>query len=113
MKGNAMKHFITCLVLLVAALSMPLCNLSAGDKDKKGPPEPPGPAIEVKQLAELVGTFDCKVTVFLPEGKPLESTGVMKREMVLGGRFLQEDFDGSFAGKPFKGHGLTGYDPAK
>ena len=90
-----------------------LSTVSAGDKDKKGPPDPPGPGIEHKQLAEIAGTFDCKVTVFLPDKKTVESTGVMKRAMVLGGRFLQESFDGSFQGKPFKGLGLMGFDPGK
>jgi hypothetical protein len=97
-------------LLAFAALAM---DVRAGDKDKKALPEPPGTGIEHKQLAELAGTFDCKVTLFLGPGKSMESIGIMKREIVLGGRFLQDDFDGSFAGKPFKGHGMTGYDPAK
>ena len=106
-----MSRFAIAAFVVFAALTA--TRAGVGDKDKKGPPEPPGPGIEHKQLAELAGTFDCKVTVFLPDKKTLESTGVMKREMMLGGRFLQEDFDGTFAGKPFKGHGLAGFDPAK
>jgi hypothetical protein len=88
-------------------------RLGAGDKKDKGPPEPPPAGPEHKVLKDLAGTFDARVTVFLAPGKNLESKGVMKRQMVLDGRFLHEEYDGSFADKLFKGIGLSGYDTIK
>jgi hypothetical protein len=33
--------------------------------------------------------------------------------MILGGRFLEQRFRGTFSGQPFEGYGLTGYDNQK
>jgi hypothetical protein len=35
------------------------------------------------------------------------------RKMILGGRFLYEDYEGHVLGKPYRGTSLTGYDQAK
>ncbi len=96
---------------LLAVASGPI--LGAGDKKDKGPPEPPPPGPEHKLLKDLAGTFDARVTVILAPAKNLESKGVMKRQMVLDGRFLHEEYEGSFADRPFKGIGLSGYDTIK
>jgi len=40
----------------------------------------------------------------------MESTGISERKMILGGRFLQEDFTGDMMGGTFTGMGITGYD---
>lgn len=41
------------------------------------------------------------------------STGTMKAEMMLGGRYLHAMFDGTAMGQPFQGAAVTGYDNAK
>ena len=41
---------------------------------------------------------------------PEEFAGRAEFKMVLGGRFLQQDFNGVMMGQPFTGHGLTGFD---
>ena len=67
----------------------------------------PGP--EHATLAKMAGTWD--VTIKSYEGpEPQVSTGKAVRKMVLGGRFLQEDYNGTYMGQPFDGFGLTGYD---
>src|ERR1043166_6885536 len=96
---------IVCLFLVFVAPAL--------SNDKKKAPEgfPPverGP--EHKVLEGLVGAWDAKVKLFLDPKKPLESNGVMKRTMILGGNFLQESFSGEIAGKKFEGLGLIGYD---
>src|SRR5260370_10479850 len=112
---NSMSRSISFAVVvgvgLVAVASGPI--LGAGDKKDKGPPEPPPPGPEHKLLKDLAGTFDARVTVILAPAKNLESKGVMKRQMVLDGRFLHEEYEGSFADRPFKGIGLSGYDTIK
>ena len=77
----------------------------------------PGP--EHEKLKEMVGTWDADVKFFPPEapGTVQESKGTAKMEMILGGRYLQQTFDGSMAmggqNMPFHGMGITGYDNAE
>jgi hypothetical protein len=64
-----------------------------------------------KQLETLAGKWDVKVSSWMAPGKPpMESTGKSEAKMTLGGRFLEEHFDGTFMGQPFTGMGYTGYD---
>jgi hypothetical protein len=48
-----------------------------------------------------------------PGAPPTTSTAEAKNEMILGGRYLQATNSGNFAGMPFEGIGITGYDNAK
>lgn len=64
-----------------------------------------------KKLEDLVGTYDVKVSTWMKPGQPpMESTGTSEGKMALGGRFLEEHFEGTFMGQPFSGVGYTGYD---
>ena len=64
-----------------------------------------------KKLNAMVGTFDTKVKMWMePGAPPMESTGKAVNEWVLGGRWLQERFDGTMMNMPFSGIGYTGYD---
>ena len=64
-----------------------------------------------KKLEGLAGTWDAKVTSWMAPGKPpIESSGVSQSKMTMGGRFLEERFEGTFMGQPFTGLGYTGYD---
>jgi hypothetical protein len=67
----------------------------------------PGP--QHKELAAMAGNWDVTIKSF--EGpQPQVTTGKAVRKMILGGRFLQEDYSGTYMGQPFQGFGLTGYD---
>ena len=68
-----------------------------------------------KKLSSMVGTWDTTVKMFSPNpGAPAQvSTGVAESKWVLGGRFVQENFNGNFMGMPFSGIGYTGYDNIK
>ncbi|HTO76894.1 MAG TPA: DUF1579 domain-containing protein [Thermoanaerobaculia bacterium] len=64
-----------------------------------------------KKLEPLVGTFDAKVSMWMAPGQPpQESTGTSESSWVLGGRFLETKYQGTFMGQPFSGIGYTGYD---
>jgi hypothetical protein len=64
-----------------------------------------------KKLDALVGTFEAKVRSTIDPAKPPEdSVGTSINTWVLGGRYVQQEFDGSFMGEPFHGIGFTGYD---
>lgn len=64
-----------------------------------------------KKLNAMAGTFDVKVKSWMEPGAPaMEWTGKSVNEWVLGGRWLQQRFDGTFMNMPFSGIGYTGYD---
>jgi hypothetical protein len=111
-----LKGPLYCLAAL-AALGLALAPTSrAGDKDKKDNPFAglPKPGPEHKVLAKGEGTWDAAVKAWMEPGKPpMESKGVLQRKMILGGRYLQETFKGSFAGMPFEGVGTLAYDTPK
>ena len=72
------------------------------------------PGAQHKQLDGLVGTWDTKVTSWMsPGAPPLESTGVSENRWILGGRWIEQRFTGSFMNMPFEGIGYTGYDNLK
>ena len=72
----------------------------------------PGP--EHKALEALVGDWEVASKWWMsPDAPPDESKGTSKVRSILGGRFVQEDYDGQFMGRPLHGLGLTGYDNFK
>ncbi len=106
-------HLLSLLAIGVMA-ALPNCGHS-GDKKQVAGSVDRDP--EHKLLQDLVGTFDAKVKMFTapndPKGKPMETTGVLKRKMILGGNYLQESFNGKFFDKPYTGMGVTGFDTNK
>ena len=72
------------------------------------------PGAAHKQLDNFVGTWDTKVTSYMaPGAPPMESTGTSENRWILGGRWIEQRFTGSFMGQPFEGIGYTGYDNVK
>lgn len=72
----------------------------------------PGP--EHKRLNPLAGDWKCVVHTWEgPGGAQQESKATYQRKWILGGRFLQDNYEGQFMNKPFSGFGLTGYDNQK
>ncbi|MGQ0722170.1 MAG: DUF1579 domain-containing protein [Candidatus Eiseniibacteriota bacterium] len=67
-----------------------------------------------KKLEMMAGTWTTKVKMWMdPAAPPQESEGVSENRMVLGGRWLEQRYEGTFMGGPFSGIGLTGYDNFK
>jgi hypothetical protein len=110
---------IALLIAFVGAIPV----VKADDKDKKAPDQKAmmdawmksmTPGEQHKKLEPFVGTFDVKVTSWMaPGAPPAESSGTAVDSWVLGGRYVQEMFDGQFMGQPFSGIGYTGYDNIK
>lgn len=62
-------------------------------------------------LAQMEGTWKAHGKFWMqPGAPPTESVGTMKNSMTLGGRFLRQEFEGEFMGRPFTGFGIEGYD---
>ena len=66
-----------------------------------------------KLLEKMAGNWDCTVKMWMGPGEPDVSKGTSKGKLILGGRFVMDEYEGTFMGKPFAGHGLTGYDNQK
>jgi Protein of unknown function (DUF1579) len=64
-----------------------------------------------KKLDAVVGTFDATVKMWMDPSKPPDvSTGVSENKWVLGDRFVEMQYTGTFMGQPFTGIGYQGYD---
>ena len=111
-------------VLALAMVALASTAMGA-EKEKKaakaGPPDEKAameammkagtPGEPHKKLESMIGTWDTKVTMWMdPSKPPQESTGTSENKWVLGNRYVQENFEGTFMGQPFSGIGYTGYD---
>jgi hypothetical protein len=69
------------------------------------------PGAPHKWLARMAGSWNTKTRAWMePDKPPMESTGTCEQKMILGGRFLQQEFTGDMMGSPFSGLGVIGYD---
>ena len=69
------------------------------------------PGAPHKVLATMVGNWSTKIKSWMePNKPPMESTGTCEQKMILGGRFLQQEFTGDIMGSMFTGIGVNGYD---
>jgi hypothetical protein len=116
-----MKKIITvCIILLVATLAF------AQEQGKTPPSQEdmmkmmamyeklaaPGP--QHAELAKLAGDWNVVSKMWMdPKQPPMETKGTSSGKMILGGRFLQTEFNGEMMGKPFIGVGIEGYDNYK
>ena len=117
-----MKTRLSLAAALLLVCSTAFAQHEHGKKD--GPPmDPammeammkaamPGPAH--KALDSMVGTWNTKITMWpMPGADPMTTEGVSEMKWVMGGRYVEQRFTGSFMGAPFEGLGYTGYDNIK
>ncbi len=63
------------------------------------------------RLEKFVGAWDTRMTFVMEPGVPPEvSQGKSENRWVLGGRYLEQRFEGTSMGMPFEGIGYTAYD---
>lgn len=65
-------------------------------------------------LARMAGRWHAVLSAqpMEPGGEGFTTTGTMVNTMIMGGRYLQQNFSGAFMGKPMTGQGFTGYHKA-
>ena len=68
----------------------------------------PGP--QHAAIKNQEGTWNATVTSWVDGPQPITSTGTETSTMILGGRFLETKFTGTYMGQPYEGWGLTGFD---
>ncbi len=67
-----------------------------------------------KHLEPMAGTWNVKSKFWMfPGGEPQEAGGKSVKTMILGGRYLEEKYEGNAMGMPFSGVGILGYDNMK
>ena len=65
------------------------------------------PGINHKYLDKLAGTWEGTIRIWMtPDGEPMDSTGSIRRDWVLNGRFLKEEVRGVSALGAFNGLGF-------
>jgi hypothetical protein len=69
------------------------------------------PGSSHKHLQEMVGSWTTRTVAWMEEGKPpMDSKGTCEQKMILGGRFLQQEYTGDMMGTTFNGINIIGYD---
>lgn len=72
------------------------------------------PGEEHARLKAMEGKWNASSKMWMTPGdKPQESKGTSVFTMIMGGRFLKQDFTGDMGGQPFQGLGYLGYDNLK
>lgn len=72
----------------------------------------PKPAPEHSWLSRHTGTWNARITTTVfPGAPPMEWSGTIHISMTGGGLWQVLDFKGEMMGRPFAGHGMTGFDP--
>lgn len=69
------------------------------------------PVKEHEYLKKYVGDWDVEVKSFpAPGAQPMVSQGVMKGQLLYGGRYVKTEFESTMMGMPFQGMQIIGYD---
>jgi hypothetical protein len=72
------------------------------------------PGTPHEMLKSQDGKWDAKITSWMaPGAPPTESKGTATNRMIMGGRYQEAKFTGSFSGMPFEGQSIVGYDNIK
>jgi hypothetical protein len=72
------------------------------------------PGAEHKLLNNMAGSWTTKASFWMmPGADPMSMEGTSEHKWIMGGRYLEQRFSGSFMGMPFDGLGYTGYDNVK
>jgi hypothetical protein len=104
----------TTLAALLAALAMtPWILWAAGDEGAAAEAwaRSMTPGSQHARLAERAGEWRATVTIWsAPGAEPTVLEGTSTKTMTLNGRYLEETFTGEIMGRPFRGHGITGFD---
>jgi hypothetical protein len=110
------------MVVMLLGLGAVLAGGACLADDKKGAPPDEKALAEAmakaatpgeyhKKLDSLAGSWSASVKMWLDPSKPaVETSATSEAKWIMGGRYLEEKVTGEFAGMPFHGQSITGYD---
>jgi hypothetical protein len=111
---NTFMIKLTFALLATAMLSFSTSSRAQSDDDMKAMMAYSTPGDIHKMMAKSVGNWTADISMWMaPNTQPMNSTGEMKNEMILGGRYLKGTNTGNFMGMPFEGISTTAYDNSK
>ncbi len=111
--------------LSLAVALLLVCSIALGQEPAKKPPMMDPAMMEAMMKAGMPGDGQKALNAFagswkatakfwmMPGTDPMTMEGTAERKWVMGGRYLEERFTGSFMGMPYEGLGYTGYDNVK
>ncbi len=108
-------------IVLALVVTFPVSLVGAKEKAHEKKMDPQAMMELWKQLAEpgephklfasLAGSWTTQTKEWMEPGKPpMESAGTAEAKMLLGGRFLYQEYNGQMMGQPFSGVGIDAYD---
>lgn len=71
------------------------------------------PGAPHRHLASLAGEWAATTTMYMDGSAPVTSTGTIRFESLLGGRYLLGRYSSTFMGQPMEGLSIDGYDNGK
>ena len=117
------EAIMRCISITLACLCTLMMTLPVSAKEKKSEKAlDPQAMMEVwkkaampgephKLFASLAGSWTTQTKEWMEPGKPpSESAGTADMKMLLDGRFLYQEFNGTMMGQPFAGIGIDAYD---
>lgn len=125
-----MKKRMILFSLLVGAISLAIVPQLAADHHEKGEAQKGEMQMTPEQQAEMekwmqlgspgephgemamfAGTWDVEGTSWMaPDAEPMKSTGKAVHKMILGGRYMVQEYKSKVMGMDYEGHGLMAYD---
>ncbi|HRC23196.1 MAG: DUF1579 domain-containing protein [Nitrospira sp.] len=114
-----MRYITVTLVALALVMTASLGEAKEKKHDKQMDPQAmmelwqklAQPGEPHKAFAGLAGTWTTTTKEWMEPGKPpTEASGTAEMKMLLGGRFLYQEFNSQMMGQPFSGIGIDAYD---
>lgn len=68
------------------------------------------PGLYHRFLAQFEGRWKAVIKTWMGPGEPMITEGTSENRMIFGGRYLRQDYRGTFMDTPFEGLGLMAYD---
>jgi Protein of unknown function (DUF1579) len=120
METKRMSRSLFGGLALASLLVLPVPAVAQGGQEGQPPGGDPmmdammkaaAPGDHHKALARLVGDWTYVNKMWMaPDAPPSESTGTVRGESILGGRYVRSTYKGDMGGMPFEGQATEGYD---
>ncbi len=105
-----MRWLLACITS--GLIILPAAGFAQEEKRQNEGPQPDLPGPVHKRLGELAGSWSVSVKYILGD-KQQEGKATCEAKLILGDRFLQQEYSSKFQGQPFHVLQILGYDNAR